>query len=194
MKKTVLTQLLVYSLILSLNACSNAMFVTTTAGGALNQQGRTFSDTVSDQVITYRAIKVISNTPSLQKTSRIVIVTFNHNVLLVGQTPNETLKKEAETLIRKVPNVKNIYNDITIQPPLNTYEQGNDGAITANIKSRMFSTTNLRGRNIKVITENSVVYMMGAVSKSEGNVAAEVARNSAGVKKVVKLFEYTSKN
>ncbi|MBI5447231.1 MAG: BON domain-containing protein [Gammaproteobacteria bacterium] len=177
---------------ISLSACSSAMLATSSAGSTLNQQGRSFSSNVSDQTITYKATKAINDDPALAKSSRIVVVTFERNVLLTGETPTEQLKQQAEALVKRTPHIRHIYNDISVQPPLSTYEQGNDGIITGNIKTRMFTTTNLRGRNIKVITENDVVYLMGSVSQQEGRVAAEVARNSAGVKKVVKLFEYTS--
>lgn len=175
-----------------LSGCMSTVVATTSAGNTLNQQGRSFSTNVSDQVITYKATKAVYDNPEIAKSSRVVIVTFERKVLLVGETPSEALKEKIEQLVHAVPNVRYVYNDMSIRAPLNSYEQGDDGIITANIKTRMFTTTNLRGRDIKVVTENGVVYLMGAVSPSEGRIAAEVARNSAGVKKVVKLFEYTA--
>lgn len=180
------------STFLLLGGCSTAMLATTSTTNTLNQQGRSFSTTVSDQSITYKAMKAIQKDPELAKSSRVAIVTFEHNVLIVGEAPTEAYKQKIESIVKSVPNVRHIYNDVTIGTPLNSYEQGSDGVITANIKSRMFTTTNLRGRNIKVITENGTVYLMGNVSEEEGRIAAEVARNSSGVKKVVKLFEYTA--
>lgn len=183
---------ILFSAVISISGCSNALLATSSATNSLNQQGRSFSTSVSDQVITYKAMKAVSDDPQLYKSSRIVVVSFERNILLTGEAPTEELKQKAYTLVKEVPKVRNVYNDIEVRTPLTTYEQGNDGIITANIKTRMFSTTNLRGRDIKVITENGVVYLMGAVSQSEGRIAAEVARNSTGVKKVVKLFEYTA--
>ena len=189
--KKILNVLLILSFISLLSACSTAMVATTAAGNTLNAQGRSFSTNTSDQMITYKIMSAIYKDPELYKSSRIVVVTFERNVLLVGQAPSEALKQKAEQIVHSIPKIRGTYNAISIGEPLNSYQQGNDGIITGNIKSRMFATTNLRGRNIKVITENGVVYLMGAVTKSEGRVAAEVARNSTGVKKVVKLFEYT---
>lgn len=189
MKKHAFSLLLLSSL--SLTACSTAMLATTSTTNTLNQQGRSFSTSVSDQKITYQAMKTISKDPELAKSSRVAIVVFEHNVLIVGQTPTQAYKEKIEAIVKSTNGVRHVYNDMTIGSPLSAYEQGNDGVITGNIKTRMFTTTNLRGRNIKVITENGTVYLMGNVSQEEGRIAAEVARNSAGVKKVVKLFEYT---
>ncbi len=46
------------------------------------------------------------------------------------------------------------------------------------------------GTKIKVVTESGVVYLMGLLTRAEASAAAEVARTTAGVTKVVTLFEY----
>jgi hypothetical protein len=43
---------------------------------------------------------------------------------------------------------------------------------------------------VKVVTERGVVYLMGIVTKAEGDSAGEVAATTDGVGKVVKVFEY----
>jgi osmotically-inducible protein OsmY len=40
-----------------------------------------------------------------------------------------------------------------------------------------------------VVTESSVVYLMGLVTQAEAEAATEIARTTAGVSKVVTLFE-----
>src|SRR3990167_2897588 len=109
---------------MALSACSTAMVATSSVGNTLNQQGRSFSTNVSDQSITYKTMKAIYACPELTKSSRIAVVTFERNVLLVGETPSEALKQKAETLVRGIPNIRTIYNDISIREPLNNYEQG----------------------------------------------------------------------
>ena len=44
---------------------------------------------------------------------------------------------------------------------------------------------------IKVISSQNTVYLMGFVSREEGNAIAEIVRNIGGVEKVVKIFDYT---
>ncbi|HAG41754.1 MAG TPA: BON domain-containing protein, partial [Pseudoalteromonas sp.] len=44
--------------------------------------------------------------------------------------------------------------------------------------------------NIKVVTENAEVFLMGLVSESESNQAVNIARNVSGVERVIKVFEY----
>jgi len=42
-----------------------------------------------------------------------------------------------------------------------------------------------------VVTENGVVYLMGLISETEAERATEITRQTGGVQKVVKLFQYT---
>jgi len=43
---------------------------------------------------------------------------------------------------------------------------------------------------IKVVTENGTVYLMGIVKHDEAAAATEITSNTSGVQRVVKLFEY----
>ena len=55
----------------------------------------------------------------------------------------------------------------------------------------LLTTAHLRTTQIKVVTEDSTVYLLGLVKKPQAAQAASVTRQVSGVKKVVKLFEYT---
>ena len=44
--------------------------------------------------------------------------------------------------------------------------------------------------HVKVVTEASVVYLMGVVTEQEADEAVDITRNTGGVRKVVKVFEY----
>jgi osmotically-inducible protein OsmY len=54
----------------------------------------------------------------------------------------------------------------------------------------MLTKKGLESGSIRVVTENSVVYLMGIVSNEQAATAVAVARQIEGVKKVVKVFQY----
>ena len=54
----------------------------------------------------------------------------------------------------------------------------------------MLSEKGLESGSLRVITENSVVYLMGIVTPEQANLAVNVARHVNGVRKVVKVFQY----
>ena len=58
------------------------------------------------------------------------------------------------------------------------------------MKEKFVTENRFQANYVKVVTENSVVYLMGSVSQKEAEDAVEIARNTSGVTKVVKVFEY----
>jgi len=53
----------------------------------------------------------------------------------------------------------------------------------------MLFADNFPSGKIKVVTENSEVFLLGLVSQDEADKAAEIARNVDGVTRVIKVFE-----
>jgi osmotically-inducible protein OsmY len=58
------------------------------------------------------------------------------------------------------------------------------------VKTRFVSENKFYANHVKVVTENSVVYLMGLVKHKEADDAAEIASSTSGVQRVVKVFEY----
>jgi len=54
----------------------------------------------------------------------------------------------------------------------------------------MLVNSEVPSSRIKVVTENGIVYLLGLVTRKEGQLAAKIARESSGVQRVVMLFEY----
>jgi len=54
----------------------------------------------------------------------------------------------------------------------------------------LIAEKNLKSSTIKVITENSVIYLMGLVTHSTADHAALIASKTRGAQRVVKVFEY----
>jgi osmotically-inducible protein OsmY len=60
------------------------------------------------------------------------------------------------------------------------------------VKARMVSNGKFSPTHVKVLTEQGVVYLMGLVTPAQGDAAAEIARTTSGVNRVVKVFEYVN--
>jgi osmotically-inducible protein OsmY len=139
-----------------------------------------------------KASHILRDDMALMKDARVIVTSYNRNVLLVGQVPTQAVSDKIGHLIEDVDEVKKVYNELEVAPPIGVKTISNDSWITTKIKS-----TSMNGRKgvdplrTKVITENSVVYLMGIVSRAEADNASELARNTEGVKRVVRVFEYT---
>ncbi|WP_074456130.1 BON domain-containing protein [Nitrosomonas eutropha] len=118
------------------------------------------------------------------------VTSFNRNVLLTGEAPDEFTKKEIEKLAMSIENVQNISNEITIAPKSSLSSRSNDALITSKVKARFINNKVFQMNHIKVVTENGVVYLLGLVTRKEGDTATRIASTTESVLKVVKVFEY----
>jgi osmotically-inducible protein OsmY len=173
-----------------LSGCIAAVAMSSATGGLIVHDRRDLQTLQDDQFIDQQIQIKLSVDPVLSKTSRIIATSFNHIVLLVGQTPTKTLRIRATRSIKTVPKIQRIYNEITIGEPISSMTKTSDSWITTKVKATLLATTLLNATQIKVVTENGVVYLMGIVTHQQADVAVEIARRIDGVKRVVKVVEY----
>lgn len=121
----------------------------------------------------------------------INVTSYNRNVLLTGEAPDATVKEQVEKVVREIPNVRGVVNEIQIAGVSTYSARGNDSYITSKVKARFIdSGSGFSANHVKVVTEGSVVYLLGLVTRKEAEAAVEIARTTGGVQKVVRVFEY----
>lgn len=180
-------------LALAMQGCVPAAFVVgAAAGGAVVYDNRDMQTIMQDRNLTFQAQQKIDQAPEFKDKANVSIATFNHIVLLVGQVPTEELRKKAEDIVKACGNSKVIHNEIVIDQPISKAIRTNDAWITTKVKARLMAERGLNSTQIKIVTEDGVVYMMGIVTHSQGDIATEKTKETEGVSKVVKLFEYIS--
>jgi len=170
-----------------LTGCSNTLKATAATGKAIVADSEQLQTINQDHAIRYQINHLIVNDPVF-KDSHITAASFNRNVLLVGQTPHASVRVTAEALARSVKDVKLIYNEITINPPSSLISRSRDAWLTTKVKTQLIATKGVDSNQVKVVTEDSVVYLMGKVPPSQAGVAINVTRRIKGVQKVVKVF------
>jgi len=118
------------------------------------------------------------------------VAAFNRAALITGEVPDETVRAEVEKIVQGVPNVRGVTNEAQLAPITSFGERTNDSLITAQVKTRYLRANAFNPVHVKVVTEASVVYLMGVVTEREADDAVDIARTTSGVRKVVKIFEY----
>ncbi|MFO7586650.1 MAG: BON domain-containing protein, partial [Gemmatimonadota bacterium] len=103
---------------------------------------------------------------------------------------DEEGRARAAEIVKAVPEVRTVFNELTVSGLPSLTSITNDGTISSTVKTRLLRDDRVPGTKIKVKTEGAVVYLMGLVNKAEADAAAELASTTKGVIKVVKLFEY----
>jgi len=126
----------------------------------------------------------------LGEDAHVNVTSYNRNVLLTGEVPVAESKSKAESLVKEITNTRSITNEITVGPKSTIGSRSNDSYITSKIKTKFVTENKFPANYVKVVTENGVVYLLGIVTNKEADEAVEIARNTDGVTKVVKVFEY----
>ena len=180
--------LLVVALLPFLGGCVVAAVGGAAAGGVLvAEDRRTIGTMTEDQGI---ELKTSSRLDDRLRVAHINVTSYNRMTLLSGEVPNATSREEAERIARAVENVRGVYNELQISGNSALAVRSNDSFITSKVKTRFVDAKKFSAVHIKVVTENSTVFLMGLVRRAEAEAATDVARTTGGVQKVVRLFEY----
>lgn len=176
-----------------LPACTTMVVGGAVSTAAITSDPRTTGTIVDDHQIESKAKQFFDADGLLSQQAHLGVTCFNGIVLIAGQAPTDEMRTRAEDYVKRVGKVRNIHNEITIEPPTPTFQRTNDGLITTKVKGKLFAVKDLDSGMVKVVTENGVVYLMGVIDKATGDAVAEVVAGLSGVQKVVKLFEPTGK-
>jgi len=125
------------------------------------------------------------------KDAHVNVTSFNQTVLLTGEVPSQQVKTEVADAIRAIPSVKSVVNELVIGGSTAYTARANDSLITTNVKTRFINNGKFSINHVKVVTEAGTAFLMGIVTRDEADAATELARTTAGVSRVVKVFEYT---
>jgi osmotically-inducible protein OsmY len=148
------------------------------------------SNSMRDQYITMVADRKIHwYSPDL-KDSNVSVSTFNCIVVITGQVANQALRKELTDIVKKIPDVDKVYNLTTLTNAPSALTEVSDGWITTKIKAQLIAENEIDPSQIKVITENGTVYLIGIVFQDQAEIAADIASKTSGVQSVVKIFSY----
>ncbi len=151
---------------------------------------RTLGTAIDDEIIETKSLVNIRKASPYYASANVSVTSYNGVVLLTGQVPTEKLRTQAAEIVQPIRGVRRVHNELEIAGATSGIIRSNDLWLTAKVKTAMASNSQVRAMRIKVVSENSVVYLMGLVSKREAESAVNVARDVAGVQRIVKIFEY----
>lgn len=187
--KLLATKLIISAaLITQFTACVPVVVGGAAAGGVMAADRRTSGIYVEDENIELKAVKKMET--NLGEDAHVNVTSYNRNVLLTGEVPVAESKTKAESLVKEITNTRSITNEIAVGPKSSLGSRSNDTYLTSKVKTKFVTENKFPANYVKVVTENSVVYLMGIVTQAEGDAAADIASNTDGVTKVVKVFEY----
>lgn len=192
--KNLTTRLRGYALIAAsipfISGCFGVAAVGVGAGALLLGDRRASESYVTDEGIELRANNRLGENYGSKE--HINVTSYNRMVLLTGEASSPEVKASVEKLISSVPNVKSISNELAIAGPSSLGGRSNDTYLTSKVKARFVDAQQFSAQHIKVVTEAGVVFLLGLVTQTEADAAADITRTTGGVQKVVRAFEIIS--
>lgn len=177
----------------SATACAPPLLIAGAAAvgaGAVVSDRRTARVVVEDQKIESAATDSINSDQQLAKGVHVSVTSYNQVVLLTGQAPDDQAVNRIVRHVQGVGQVRNIHEHIERREPAGFRQRSRDTLTTSRVKSALLGEEGLSSLQVKVVTENDSVYLMGMVRRAEAERVSQVVQDVDGVRRVVLVFEY----
>ena len=171
----------------TLSGCAPLVLGGAAIGTLVAVDRRTSAAQLEDETIELRAASGLRGV--LGDRVHINVTSYNRQILLTGEVPDEASKQTAEKTVAKVENVRSVINELGIMSASTLTQRGTDVFITGKIRAALVDAKDLTATAFKVVTERGTVYLMGRVTQREAERATELARQTSGVNRVVRAFE-----
>ena len=173
-----------------LSGCVGVVLGGAAGGASVINDPRTAGSQVEDESIELKAGTRLRGQKELDQQVHINVTSNNQVVLLTGEAPTEDMRAQVFELVKGIEKVRTVHNEITIAAPTPLTSRTTDSWLTTSVKAKIVGAKELNAIRIKVVSEAGTVYLLGLVTQKEGDLAAQLASQTAGVQRVVKLFEY----
>jgi len=187
--KKLLSSLLISALFVVLSGCGSFMATMQSESIKETPGKRTMGQKLDDENIETKAVVNIHAVDEAFGDAHIIVVSYNGYVLIAGQVQTEALKATATEVVRKIRDVRRIYNELDISAPSSAISRTSDTWITTKVKSWLLGSSKIEGGRVKVVTENGTVFLMGLASQTEEKRIVQSASKISGAQRVVSLIE-----
>ncbi len=176
----------IFFILLFTQGCVN----TAVSGAQALYNREDIQNSLNDRYVVMKADRSIYLDTGKYQNTRVSVACFNGVVLLAGQVNNRRQAVEIEHIAKNISGVTEVHNLMTVSASASALTDFSDMWITTKIKSKFLAAKDVNLNQIKVVTDNGTVYLMGIVPHKQANAAVYLARTTDGVQRVVKIFSY----
>lgn len=183
------SSLLLVSTLPAIQACVPLIAATGIGAGALIIADRRSSGAyIDDESIGWKVEERIVQ--KFGSETHVNAVSYNRNVLLIGEVPDAATRAQVGRLAGEVVNVKGVVNEVVIGPASSAKSRANDTYLTSKIKARFVEANKFSANHVRVHASAGTAFLVGIVTRKEADDAAQIAATTSGVEKVVRVFEH----
>ena len=156
-----------------------------------NRGSRTAGQFIDDETAEVTIAVNLKKASQELKVSNINVKVYNGVALMAGQVPSENARLTAGQVATQHRGIVRVINQLEIAGKATIISEINDLTISTQVNALILRDL---GRDVYrrtlTTTENSVVYIMGFVSKTEAAAVENIVSSVRGVKRIIRVFEY----
>jgi osmotically-inducible protein OsmY len=173
-----------------LGGCALMVGGAVVGGSLMASDRRTSGAQIEDSTIELKSVSKVQS--AIGDRGHVNVTSYNRTVLVTGEVPTDADRQAVEQALARIENVRSVVNELAVMPSSSLSSRSADSILSGQVKAAFIDAKELQANAIKVVTERSVVFLMGRVTDKEAAVATERARGVNGVQKVVRVFEIIS--
>jgi osmotically-inducible protein OsmY len=182
-------------LLLLNQGCTTAILagsVVSTGVSALNVMADRRATGVSqeDDRITKDIVEALKKDKEITEKVRVQVYSYNKIVLLAGEAPTQDLINKVSSISATVSGIRKVHSYFELMPAIPKQDQEVDSNLRMLLNSALFMSHGYSAMHPHLTVENGIVYILGLLTRDEGEKMIETIRQLQGVRRVVPLIEY----
>ena len=161
-----------------LTGCAALVVGGAATGAAVSVDRRSASTVIGDQEIELRAFKRLrEGFPN--DTIDVSATSYNRQVLLTGQVPDQAARGKIETIVRPIPDVRTVFNETVISPQISLTSKGTDASLAAmdrSLKEQLLDKSSA----VKTVAPTKRTWCGGLLADFPGVVNASFGNSASG--------------
>lgn len=150
---------------------------------------RTLGRNLDDNTLELALRKEVLLDPEL-KGNNISVTSINGIVLFTGEVASDAQRHRVTEIAKQNVKTLSVVNELQLAGTTSITSRANDTLITSKVKANLLRSRAVQANAVKVVTEAGKVYLLGLVTRAEGDAAVQEAQRVGGVTHIVKVFEY----
>ena len=170
-----------------LTGCNQLILASGAAVGTLAIEDRTFGDAITDAEIRVR-INALWSDSDERLWRKIGLQVHTSRVLLTGLADTAEMRDKAVSLTWKARGVKEVINEIQVDPDPNPMEFVSDRLISSTLKLRLLADAKVKSVNYSVETVARTIYLLGVAQSEEER--ARVINHGGNINSVRRVISH----
>ena len=182
-------------LLVHISGCAGILVGGAATVGVASIQERSLKDAAMDVDIRLRIEDQLFRADTNNLFAQVGVTVIEQRVLLVGSVSSEILRDRAAEITWRIPKVKEVLNELTVNPNSSLIDSAKDARISIILTGLLLTDTEILDINFSHSVSDQAVYIIGiAQDKEEVKKVIHHARTIRGVKKVINHILLKSDN